>query len=435
MRSVGRSVPRREGRAKARGSARYVDDLRFPGLLHGRTIRTTDPGRRARRPSRLDFDPPASRSSTTATSPAATSSTLIEDDQPFLVEREIRHAEEPVLLLAHEDRETLARGRGAPRRSGPPSPSSTPSARRTCSRRSRSRRATSRAGSPRPTSSSRASTARGRQEHVYIEPNGVIAVPAPDGDHGLRLAAVPVLRAQGRWWRLLGPPPREGAGRADGDGRRVRRQGGLPVDHRRPRGAPRGEVRPAGQASSTTALEDMAATTKRHPSIVRHRTGVRARRPDHRDGDRGPARRRRLQHAEPGRALARVPARDGRLPLRRTSASTAGSSDDEHAAERRLPRASARRRRSSRSRPTWTASPRRSLSTPCACARGTCCGPGDRWPPGRCWAADASADGRAARGRATLALPPQAPGVGRHGPRASASRSSSTARASPARAR
>ena len=40
MRSVGRSVPRKEGLDKARGRSRYVDDLRFPGMLHGRTIRT-----------------------------------------------------------------------------------------------------------------------------------------------------------------------------------------------------------------------------------------------------------------------------------------------------------------------------------------------------------------------------------------------------------
>jgi xanthine dehydrogenase molybdopterin-binding subunit B len=33
---------------------------------------------------------------------------LIADDQPCLVEQEVRHAAEPILLLAHEDRDLLA---------------------------------------------------------------------------------------------------------------------------------------------------------------------------------------------------------------------------------------------------------------------------------------------------------------------------------------
>ena len=32
---------------------------------------------------------------------------LIEDDQPCLAEREVRHAAEPILLLAHEEKEKL----------------------------------------------------------------------------------------------------------------------------------------------------------------------------------------------------------------------------------------------------------------------------------------------------------------------------------------
>src|SRR5262249_57042760 len=32
---------------------------------------------------------------------------LIDDDQPSLAEREIRHAAEPIILLAHEDRDAL----------------------------------------------------------------------------------------------------------------------------------------------------------------------------------------------------------------------------------------------------------------------------------------------------------------------------------------
>ena len=38
--SVGRSVPRKEARDKVTGRAQYVDDLSFPGMLHGATVRS-----------------------------------------------------------------------------------------------------------------------------------------------------------------------------------------------------------------------------------------------------------------------------------------------------------------------------------------------------------------------------------------------------------
>ena len=40
---VGTSVLRKEARSKVTGSAQYVDDLNFPGMLHGVTIRSTIP--------------------------------------------------------------------------------------------------------------------------------------------------------------------------------------------------------------------------------------------------------------------------------------------------------------------------------------------------------------------------------------------------------
>ena len=46
--SVGRNVPRKEGAAKVEGTARYVDDLQFPGMLHGRTVRAPGPCGRLR---------------------------------------------------------------------------------------------------------------------------------------------------------------------------------------------------------------------------------------------------------------------------------------------------------------------------------------------------------------------------------------------------
>src|SRR5204863_356675 len=41
MTLVGKSIPRKEGRKKATGQALYVDDLKFEGMLHGVTVRSS----------------------------------------------------------------------------------------------------------------------------------------------------------------------------------------------------------------------------------------------------------------------------------------------------------------------------------------------------------------------------------------------------------
>jgi CO/xanthine dehydrogenase Mo-binding subunit len=38
--SVGKSVPRKEGRSKVTGAARYVDDLTMPDMLYGGAARS-----------------------------------------------------------------------------------------------------------------------------------------------------------------------------------------------------------------------------------------------------------------------------------------------------------------------------------------------------------------------------------------------------------
>ena len=39
-RPIGKSFPRKEGRKKVTGQALYVDDLSFPEMLHGATVRS-----------------------------------------------------------------------------------------------------------------------------------------------------------------------------------------------------------------------------------------------------------------------------------------------------------------------------------------------------------------------------------------------------------
>ena len=36
---VGKPVLRKEGRDKVTGASKYIDDLSFPGMLHGATVR------------------------------------------------------------------------------------------------------------------------------------------------------------------------------------------------------------------------------------------------------------------------------------------------------------------------------------------------------------------------------------------------------------
>ena len=109
--------------------------------------------------------------------------------------------------------------------------------------------------------------------------------------------------------------------------------------------------------------EDMAATTKRHPSRTRHRTAVDARRQAARHGHRFRDRRRGLLHAFARRALAGHHSR-GRG---RTSARTCGSAAAPSPPTRRPTArsvASARRRASSRSSGTWIESRRPSGLAP-----------------------------------------------------------------------
>ncbi len=109
--AVGHNVPRKDSRAKVTGAARYVDDLRVPGLLFGATVRSTIPrGRITARhvPRRRGLVSADFRDV-----PGANVVALITDDQPCLAESEVRHVAEPVLLLAHADREALAAAVGA----------------------------------------------------------------------------------------------------------------------------------------------------------------------------------------------------------------------------------------------------------------------------------------------------------------------------------
>jgi CO/xanthine dehydrogenase Mo-binding subunit len=111
---IGQSIPRREGRAKVTGHARYLDDLSMPGMLHGATVRSPVPRGIIRD---IDYGPDIPWNEftvvTAADIPGRNVVELIAEDQPYLADGRVNHAEEPVLLLAHRDPSMLEEGRRA----------------------------------------------------------------------------------------------------------------------------------------------------------------------------------------------------------------------------------------------------------------------------------------------------------------------------------
>jgi CO/xanthine dehydrogenase Mo-binding subunit len=107
-RIVGASVPRKEGRDKVTGQARYVDDMTLPDMLYGATVRTQFPRGRIRT---ITFGPGiAWNEFVIVTAKDITGKNviaLIADDQPCLADGLVNHPEEPILLLAHPNRHLL----------------------------------------------------------------------------------------------------------------------------------------------------------------------------------------------------------------------------------------------------------------------------------------------------------------------------------------
>src|ERR1043165_3976719 len=135
MTFVGKPVPRKEGRKKVTGAALYVDDLKFDGMLHGVTVRSSIARGRIKN---ISFDqPPASTTPrglpargpgsadgsdlvipwdeftivTAKDIPGENYVALILNDQPYLADELVNHPEEPIVLLAHHDKYLLEEAR------------------------------------------------------------------------------------------------------------------------------------------------------------------------------------------------------------------------------------------------------------------------------------------------------------------------------------
>jgi CO/xanthine dehydrogenase Mo-binding subunit len=112
MHFIGKSVQRKEGREKVTGVAQYVDDLTFPDMLYGITVRS--PVARGRiQAIQFGEDIPWAEFTIVRAKdiPGKNCIALIVDDQPCLAGEIVNHAEEPVLLLAHPDKYLLEEAR------------------------------------------------------------------------------------------------------------------------------------------------------------------------------------------------------------------------------------------------------------------------------------------------------------------------------------
>lgn len=109
---VGKSTLRKEGEKKLRGDAKYIDDITLPNMIYGVTVRS--PIARGVLKG-IEYLPGVNWSEivkvTAEDIPGQNYIALIEKDQPYLVEKNINHPEEPILLLAHPNKHLLEKAK------------------------------------------------------------------------------------------------------------------------------------------------------------------------------------------------------------------------------------------------------------------------------------------------------------------------------------
>ena len=275
--TVGRSVPRREGVDKVTGRARYTDDIAVPGAWYGRTIRSTI-ARGVIRAIALNpaFDWSRIVVVTSDDIPGDNVVQLIRDDQPVLAPNggEIRHKEEPILLLAAPDRATLEEAASHIRIEYELTTpvSDIGSATEVFSTVDITKGDVASAQGEADLVVEREFRV-GLQEQLYIEPQGAIAFPEADGTIriiGSLQCPYYVHRALKRALKL-------------NDQQAVVVQaetgGGFGGKEEYPSIVAVHAALLARKAGRPVRLiydrhEDLAATTKRHPGVIRHRTAV-----------------------------------------------------------------------------------------------------------------------------------------------------------------
>jgi CO/xanthine dehydrogenase Mo-binding subunit len=269
-RVVGKNVRRKDADAKVTGAAKYIDDLTFPGLLYGRTIRSSIARGRINA-IRLDFETAGFTVVDFRDIPGRNVVALIDDDQPVLAEREVYHVAEPILLLAHADREQLQAA--VVNIDYTPQPAMFDAERATRSFKTIAiDKGSLGEGFAAADVVIEGEYRTAHQEQLYIETNGVIAVPDDDGvvlygsmqcPYYVHRALMVALALPADRVRVVQTETGGGFGGKEEYPSHIACHAALlALKARRP------------VKLIYDRVEDMVATTKRHPSIVRHRTGV-----------------------------------------------------------------------------------------------------------------------------------------------------------------
>jgi CO/xanthine dehydrogenase Mo-binding subunit len=269
-RAVGSNVRRKDSDAKVTGAAKYIDDLTFPRMLHARTIRSTIPRGRLNA-IRLDFDTAGFTVVDFRDIPGRNIIALLDDDQPCLAEHEVYHFAEPILLLAHEDRERLARA--AVHIDYTPQPAVFDPERSTRSFKNIAiDKGSIDEGLRLAHVIVEGEYRTGHQEQLYIEPNGMIALPDGDGitvygsmqcPYYVHRALTVALALPAHLVRVVQTETGGGFGGKEEYPSHIACHAALlALKAKRP------------VKLIYDRVEDLIATTKRHPSIVRHRTGL-----------------------------------------------------------------------------------------------------------------------------------------------------------------
>src|SRR5437667_1482526 len=268
---------RREGPDKLTGAAKYADDLVFPGAWIGATIRSTEAHARfVGFDLASDFDWSTMAVVTAADIPGDNIVSLISDDQPVLVPigGEIQHHAEPLILLAASDREQLrAARRRVTIRTQPLPAIFDPLKSEHVFAHYEIETGDGAAGLAVADIVLEGTYRVGHQEQLYIENNAMIAVPREDGGvevHGSLQCPYYIHKALKRSLRLN-----------DDQARVVQAEtgGGFGGKEEYPSIIALHAALLARKTGKPVRMiydrhEDLAATTKRHPATVTHRTGV-----------------------------------------------------------------------------------------------------------------------------------------------------------------
>ena len=268
---------RREGPAKLTGLAMYADDLIFPGAWYGATIRSTEPHARL---VAIELDEAFDWSRvvvvTAADIPGDNVVSLIRDDQPILVPvgGEVQHQAEPLCLVAAPDRSTLREAKRHLRIRTERLPAVfDPLESRDEISHCNIGRGDIDLGFGEADLVVEGTYRVGHQEQLYIENQAMIAIPRPDGGvtvHGSCQCPYYIHRALKRSLELT-------------DAQAVVIQaetgGGFGGKEEYPSIVALHAALLARKLGKPVRMiydrhEDLSATTKRHPAVIRHRTGV-----------------------------------------------------------------------------------------------------------------------------------------------------------------